>query len=134
MTRYGLDILVTKPKGTEKIETDFIFTLTAMAQEGKSDAFGGALIDAVRDDPRLQDPLTRGSVLQELVFAPGACDAIAAAANKAMIPDFGDDGCAATAGAALIAFAKAKGPAGVEAAARQMAAIELRKMDTVPAP
>src|SRR5262249_21355142 len=67
VTRYGLDLLVTRPKGAEKIEGDFIFDLATVFQERKSDAFGAALIDAVRDDPRLQDPLTLGGIMQQLI-------------------------------------------------------------------
>ena len=76
LTRYGLDILVTRPEGVEKAEFEFIFDMTAMNEDGGIDAFGEAVVAAVRDDPRLQDPLTLGGIMQQLIFAPGACDAI----------------------------------------------------------
>ena len=94
MTRYSLDLLVSRPKGAEKIEFEFIFNLSALFTTGRSDLFGAALLDAVRDDPRLQDPLTLGGIFQQVEMAPGACDAVARAAKKSAIPDIGDDGCA----------------------------------------
>ncbi len=129
MTRYGLDLLVTRPEQAEKVEFEFIFTVSAMYEGGVIDAFGEALVDAVRDDQRLQDSLTLGGVLQQVVFAPGACDAVLAAAAKKNIADAGDDGCAEPAQVAVIAYAKEAGPAGVEAAIRAAAADKLKAMD-----
>ena len=129
ITRYGLDILVTNPEGVEKADFEFIFDLTAMMEDGTVDAFGEAMVNAVRDDPRLQDPLTLGSIMQQLIFAPGACDAILTASEAAGIADIGDDGCGEDAKQALIAYAKVAGPAGVEAKAREAAATELARLD-----
>ena len=129
LTRYGLDILVTRPEGVEKPDFEFIFDLTAMMEDGTVDAFGEALVAAVRDDPRMQDPLTLGSIMQQLIFAPGACDAILTATKAAGIADVGDDGCGEGAKQALIAFAKTAGPAGVEAKAREEAAAAIVRLD-----
>jgi TPR repeat protein len=129
ITRYGLDILVTNPEGVEKADFEFIFDLTAMMEDGTVDAFGEAMVNAVRDDPRLQDPLTLGSIMQQLVFAPGACDAILTASGAVGIADIGDDGCGESAKQALIAFAKVMGPAGVEEKARADAVAELARLD-----
>ena len=82
ITRYGLDLIVTRPEQAEKVDFEFIFTVSAMYQDGTSAAFGEAFIDAVRDDGRLQDPLTLGGVMQQVLFAPGGCEAILAAAAK----------------------------------------------------
>ncbi len=129
ITRYGLDILVTRPEGVEKPDFEFIFDVTAMTEEGTVDAFGDAVVAVVRDDPRMQDPLTLGSIMQQLIFAPGACDAILTATAAAGIADVGDDGCGEDAKQALIAFAKVMGPAGVEEKARAEAATELARLD-----
>ena len=101
----------------------------------RSDAFRHAADgDIALAEGRLQDALTLGRIMQELVFAPGACDAVVDAAKKAAIEDVGADGCAEPARVALIAFAKAKGPAGVESAAREAAVAELRKIDAAKSP
>jgi TPR repeat protein/peptidoglycan hydrolase-like protein with peptidoglycan-binding domain len=129
VTRYGLDLVVTRPEQAEKVDFEFIFTVSAMYEEGTSGAFGEAFVVAVRDDPRLQDPLTLGGVMQQVLFAPGGCDAVLEAAGKAGLAVTGDDGCADVVQAALIAHAKDAGPAGVEAAIRAAAAETLRGMD-----
>jgi hypothetical protein len=130
ITRYGLDLVVTRPQEAEKVDFEFIFTLSAMYQDGAIDAFGDAMLDAVRDDQRLQDPLTLGGVMQQALFAPGACDAILEASTKVGIPDAGIDGCGEPAQTAVIAYARDAGPAGVEAALREAAATTIMAMDT----
>jgi TPR repeat protein len=129
ITRYALDVLITRPPEAEKAEIEVVFDITQMAQDGRIGVFGKAVLAAVRDDVRLQDPLTLGGLLKQLVFAPGACDAVLDAATKARIKDVGQDGCDDATLAALIAFAKARGPSGIDAAARKAAATELLAMD-----
>ncbi|SDB31856.1 tetratricopeptide repeat protein [Bauldia litoralis] len=129
ITRYGLDILVTRPEGVEKAEFEFVFDLTAMHEAGTLDAFGAGVVDAVRDDQRLQDPLTLGSITQQFIFAPGACDAIQPAMQAAGASVDGDDGCGEVVMQALIAFARSAGASGVDARAREAAAAELARLD-----
>jgi hypothetical protein len=129
VTRYGLDLVVTRPEQAEKVDFEFIFTVSAMYQDGTVTAFGEAFVDAVRDDTRLQDPLTLGGVMQQVLFAPGGCDAILEAVAKAGLDGLGDDGCAEPAQTALVAHARDKGPAGVDATIRAAAAEALRGMD-----
>jgi TPR repeat protein len=129
ITRYALDLMVTKPEGVDKAEFEFIFNTTQIFQDGQIRAFGNAVLAAVRDDARLQDPLTLGGIMKQFIFAPGACDGVLAAARKARIKDLGGDGCDDATMSALIAFAKARGPAGVDAAARKNAALEIKAMD-----
>lgn len=128
ITRYALDILVSKPEGVEKPEFEFIFDLTQIAQDRKSKAVGGATLQAIRDDPRLQDPLTLGAIMGQFTFAPDACDSVLAAARKAGIDGVGD-GCDEDTRTALIAFAKEKGASGIDAAARKAAADEIKTLD-----
>jgi len=129
ITRYGLDILVSRPEGIEKAEFEFIFDLSSIYEQGKGELFGKAFVDAVRDDPRLHDPLTLGGILQQIMFAPGACDAVLAALAAAGVKDAGGDGCSEEAKTALIAHATSAGPAGIEPAARKDAATALAKLD-----
>ncbi|CDX25657.1 exported hypothetical protein [Mesorhizobium sp. ORS 3359] len=129
ITRYALDILVSKPEGVEKPEFEFIFDLTQIAQDRKSKAVGGATLQAIRDDPRLQDPLTLGAIMGQFAFAPDACDSVLAAARKADIAGVGPEGCDEDTRTALIAFAKDKGASGVDAAARKAAAEEIKALD-----
>lgn len=129
ITRYALDILVSKPEGVEKPEFEFIFDLTQIAQDRKSKAVGGATLQAIRDDPRLQDPLTLGAIMGQFAFAPDACDSVLAAARKAGIAGVGPEGCDEDTRTALIAFAKGKGASGVDAAARKAAAEEIKALD-----
>ncbi|RWM13866.1 MAG: sel1 repeat family protein [Mesorhizobium sp.] len=129
ITRYALDILVSKPEGVEKPEFEFIFDLTQIAQDRKSRMVGNATIQAIRDDPRLRDPLTLGAVMNQFAFAPDACDSVLAAAKKAGLDGVGSEGCDEDTRSALIAFAKDKGAAGVEAAARKAAVDEVKALD-----
>lgn len=129
VTRYALDILVSKPAGVDKAEFEFIFDLTQIAQDRKSKVVGSATIQAIRDDPRLQDPLTLGAIMGQFAFAPDACDSVLAAAKKAGIDGLGSDGCDEDTRTALIAFAKEKGLSGVDAAARKAAADEIKTLD-----
>lgn len=126
ITRYGLDLMLTKPPGAEKIEFEFIFNTTQIYQDGQAREFGQSVIAAIRDDPRLQDPLALGGVLKQFVFAPGACDAVLAAAKRAGVDGLGEDGCDEASLAALVAFATAKGPAGIDARNRKAAAEALK--------
>ncbi|TPI19356.1 hypothetical protein [Mesorhizobium sp. B4-1-1] len=129
VTRYALDILVSKPAGVEKAEFEFIFDLTQIAQDRKSKVVGSAAIQAIRDDPRLQDPLTLGAIMGQIAFAPDACGSVLAAAKKAGIDGVGSDGCDEDTRTALIAFAREKGAAGVDAAARKAAADGIKTLD-----
>jgi TPR repeat protein len=129
ITRYGLDLVVARPEGMDKVEFEFIFDVTQVFEDKKSAALGKAVLAAIQDDVRLQDPLTLGAVMGQMIFAPGACDAVAATAAKAGIEGLGSDGCDETSRSALIAYAKEKGPAGVDAEARKAAAAELLTMD-----
>ncbi|TIV69264.1 MAG: hypothetical protein E5V89_19545 [Mesorhizobium sp.] len=129
VTRYALDILVSKPAGVDKAEFEFIFDLTQIAKDRKSKTVGSATLQAVRDDPRLQDPLTLGAIMGQFAFAPNACDSVLAAARKASIDGVGEDGCDEQTRTALIAFAKDKGASGIDAAARKAAAEEIKTLD-----
>jgi hypothetical protein len=129
ITRYGLDVLVSHPEGADKAEFEFIFDLTQIYQDGQSDAIGKAVLSAMRDDPRLQDPLTLGSVLQQFNFAPGACDSVLDAARKAGIKGLGEEGCDEDSRTALLAYAKTAGVSGVHQAARNAAIGEILALD-----
>ncbi len=132
LMRYGIDILVSKPRGVEKAEFEMIFSLTSLFQQRKAAAGARAFFDALRDDARLQDALVLNGLLKQFAFAPGICDALLAEARKQGIRDAGGEGCEEQAGEAFIAFAKSKGPAGVEIAARKAAAPEVRKLAEAP--
>ncbi|CAN5275925.1 hypothetical protein BH10PSE9_BH10PSE9_00960 [soil metagenome] len=129
ITRYGLDIVAKRPAGMEKVDFEFIFDITAIYEGGKIGAFGAATLAAIRDDAALQDALTLGSVMDQINFAPGACDAILDAAKKAKVPGIGSEGCEDDTRAGLIAWAKDKGPAGVDKKARESATAEVAKLD-----
>ena len=129
VTRYALDILVSKPEGVDKPEFEFIFDLTQIAQDRKAKAVGSATLQAIRDDPRLQDPLTLGAIMGQFAFAPEACDSVLAAARKAGIDGVGSDGCDEETRTALIAYAKDKGSSGTDAAARKSAAEQIKTLD-----
>ncbi|MDX8495081.1 hypothetical protein RFN29_26330 [Mesorhizobium sp. VK22B] len=129
VTRYALDILVSKPDGVDKAEFEFIFDLTQIAQDRKSRAVGNATLQAIRDDPRLQDPLTLGAIMGQFAFAPEACDSVLTAARKAGVDGVGEDGCDEQRRTALIAFAKDKGATGIDATARKAAAEEIKTLD-----
>jgi TPR repeat protein len=129
ITRYSLDILVTKPDMAEKAEIEVVFVVSQIDMDGKIGVFADAVIDAIRDDARMQDALTLGGVMKQFIFMPGACDAMLTAARKAGIDGMGSDGCDDASRDALLSHAKTKGPAGTDLAARQSAMAELKAMD-----
>ena len=129
ITRYGLDLMVEKPPSAEKVEFEFIFNTTQIYQDGKAREFGQAVIAAIRDDKRLQDPLVFGGILQQFAFAPGACDAVLDAGKRAGVDNLGAEGCDNDTLSAVVTFAKAKGPAGIDARNRKAAAESIRAMD-----
>jgi TPR repeat protein len=128
LTRYNLDILVSKLAETPKADFEFIFNLTEMYKKDRSKAFAGAFIGAVRDDPRLQDLSTLTEIAKHMQFSPGACDGVAAAARELKVAVSGDDGCAEGSLDALIAYAKKAGPANIESKAREAGAAEVAKL------
>jgi hypothetical protein len=128
ITRYGLDVMITKPPGAEKVDFEVIFNVTQIYQDGKAHEFGKAVVDTIRDDPRLHDPLVLGGVLKQFIFAPGACDAVLASAKRAGVDGMGTDGCDDASLGALVAFAKDKGPAGIEERNRKAAAEMLKTL------
>jgi TPR repeat protein len=128
ITRYGLDLMVEKPPSAEKVEFEFIFNTTQIYQDGKSREFGQAVIAAIRDDRRLQDPLVLGGIFKQFIFAPGACDAVLASARRAGVDTMGDDGCDESSLSALLTFAKAKGPAGIDSRNKKAAEAILKSL------
>jgi hypothetical protein len=129
ITRYGLDLMVTKPPNAEKIEFEFIFNTTQIYQDGKSRDFGQAVLAAIRDDKRLQDALVLGGILKQFIFAPGACEALLDAGKRAGVKELGAEGCDDSTLAALVAFAKAKGPAGIDERNRKAAAESIKVLE-----
>ncbi|MGV3548730.1 tetratricopeptide repeat protein [Rhizobium sp.] len=128
ITRYGLDLMVEKPPAAEKVEFEFIFNTTQIYQDGKSREFGQAVLAAIRDDKRLQDPLVLGGILKQFMFAPGACDAVLASAKGAGVDTVGDEGCDEETLSALLTYAREAGPAGIDARNRKAAAEVLSKL------
>lgn len=128
ITRYGLDLMIAKPPGAEKVEFEFIFNTTQIYQDGKAREFGQAVISAIRDDKRLQDPLVLGGMFQQFQFAPGACDAVLSSAKRAGVDGLGSEGCDETTLSALVTFAKDKGPAGIDERNRKAAAEALKAL------
>ena len=129
ITRYGLDLVVTRPEQAEKVDFEFIFTALRHVPG--------------RDQRRLRRGVHRcgarrcaapGSAHARRRDAAGAvraggCEAILPRRRRSGSKALGDDGCAEPAQSALIAHAKDAGPAGVEAAIRAAAADMLRAMD-----
>lgn len=128
ITRYGLDMMITRPPGAEKVDFEVIFNVTQIYQDGKASEFGKSVLDTIRDDERLHDPLVLGGVLKQFLFAPGACDAVLASANRAGVDGMGPDGCDDTSLGALVSFAKAKGPAGIDERNKKAAAEALKSL------
>jgi hypothetical protein len=128
VTRYGLDILISRPEFAEKAEFEFIFDITKLFEENNIPVFGEAVLMAARDDHRMQDPLVLGGILGQVLFAPGACDSILAAAKKYELKDYGDDGCGEQAKLAIIAYAKEAGPSGIDTDIRKQIAPMIKEL------
>lgn len=128
LTRYNLDILVSKQAETPKASFEFIFNLTELYKLDRSKAFAGAFIGAVRDDPRLQDLTELMEIAKHMKFSPGACDGVARAARQLKVAVSEDDGCSEGSLDALIAYAKKAGPANIEMKTREIAAQDVAKL------
>lgn len=128
LTRYSLDILVVKPDQAPKASFEFIFDLTAMYKQDRGRAFGAAFLTTVRDDPRLQDLSMLTEIGQHMMFAPGACDAVLAAAKQEKVAGLDGEGCSEQSFDAIIAYAKKAGPANVDSKARAQAAADVTKL------
>ncbi|MBN9084708.1 MAG: hypothetical protein BGP04_25840 [Rhizobiales bacterium 62-17] len=128
LTRYSLDILVVKPDQAPKASFEFIFDLTTMYKQDRGRAFGAAFLTSVRDDPRLQDLSMLTEIGKHMMFAPGACDAVLAAAKQEKVTGLDGEGCSEQSLDAIIAYAKKAGPANVESKARAQAAADVTKL------
>lgn len=128
LTRYSLDILVVKPDQAPKASFEFIFDLTTMYKQDRGRAFGAAFLTTVRDDPRLQDLSMLTEIGQHMMFAPGACDAVLAAAKQEKVAGLDGEGCSEQSFDAIIAYAKKAGPANVDSKARAQAAADVTKL------
>ncbi|MDH7796875.1 TPR repeat protein [Beijerinckia sp. GAS462] len=128
LTRYSLDILVVKPDEAPKASFEFIFDLTTLYKQDRGKTFGPAFLAAVRDDPRLQDLSMLTEISKHMMFAPGACDAVLAAAKLQKIGGLDGEGCSEPSLDAIVAYAKKAGPANVESKARAQAAIDVTKL------
>lgn len=127
VTRFALDVMITNPKGAEKANFDYMFNITSIFQAKQSVRLGEAFIDAVRDDKRLQDEEALSAILGHTKMSPGGCAGISSALRQRKAPA-GDGECGAATRAAVLAYAKAAGPAGVEAKARKAAAAAVAKL------
>lgn len=70
ITRYGLDIMLTKPEGMDKAEFEFIFNTTKIYEDKQIRLFADAVLAMIRDDRRPQDPLTLGGIMQRSISRP----------------------------------------------------------------
>jgi TPR repeat protein len=127
ITRYSLDILVSNPPQVEKADFEYIFNLTEIFKAKRTAAFANAVINTVRDDPRLQDSVALAAIFKHSQMSPGACDAISAALRQRKLAIAGGD-CSEAALEALIAFAKSAGSSGVAEKMRAASLPEIRKL------
>jgi len=127
VTRFALDVMITNPKGAEKASFDYMFNITSIFQAKQSVRLGEAFIDAVRDDKRLQDEEALARILAHTMMSPGGCAGISAALRQRKA-QAGDGECGTATRAAVLAYATAAGPAGVEAKARKAAAAAVAKL------
>ena len=127
ITRYSLDILVTNPPEANRASFEYIFNLTEIFKAKRTGEFANAVIDSVRDDPRLQDSVALAAIFKHSQMSPGACDAISAALRRLKAAKPGED-CSEAALDSLIALAKSAGPTGAVEKQRAAAVAEVRKL------
>lgn len=83
---------------------------------------------AIRDDPRLQNPLTLGGVMGQFAVAPEAYDSVLTAARKAGVDGIGSDGCDEETRTAD-RLCQGQGASGADAMARKSAAETIKNLD-----
>jgi hypothetical protein len=125
--RYNIDLVLTKQKGHEKADINLIFNTTAVLRARQGKPFAEAVLASIRDDARLHEPEALGNVLQQFNMAPLGCETMAREAPKLGVTGMDRDGCSEASRDALIAFAKAKGPLGIDNKARLEAREQIRK-------
>ena len=113
VVRLGLDFAV---RGSDETTAARSFAALASDLAGRDPAgFGRAVLDAMRDDPRLRTGKPARSIIDSLSSSPQACAALAVAAGN------GAAACDGGLAALLGAQAEVRGPAGQESAAYKAA-------------
>ncbi len=128
VTLYGLDALASGLPPEEKVEIDFVFSQTSMARAGQLNTEADVILITLRDDPRFRDFATFNRVADQFIFIGGLCEALGERAKVNKVEGLEADACSGTSRRALMAWAKAAGPAGAEAEARRQAADFLQKL------
>ena len=130
VVRYALDLLVTRPPSVKKAEFEFASTWPGYCRgrqvrgRGRRHACG----DPRRSPPaRSADAWRYHAAIRHVAPAPATPFSMPPKSQAS--PGLGSDGCGEDTRAALVQFAKAQGPAGVDAAARKAAALEIKSLD-----
>jgi hypothetical protein len=129
ITRYGIDLMLTKDQRMEKLSIEFNFAITELYKAHQSQAFADGFLAELRDDPRLKVKQTLDDLLGELIFIPGGCDMLLEGAAKAGVTGLPEDDCNnRETRDALLAYAEKAGLAGVETKAREAAVPQIYKI------
>jgi hypothetical protein len=106
ITRYSLDMMLTRPDYAKKVEFKFLFNIIGvMTKRRDHDAFASAFFDWLRDDPRLQANLA--SIFGQLDISPHACVVVTKEAMRRKVPGVGERNyCDAVAQQALAVWAR----------------------------
>ncbi|KAA2235549.1 tetratricopeptide repeat protein [Salinarimonas soli] len=134
ITRYSLDMMLTRPDYAKKVEFKFLFNIIGvMTKRRDHDAFASAFLDWLRDDLRLQANL--GRIFGQIDVAPRACLVLTREAVRRGVPEIGERNfCDDVARTALVAWARAAGPSGAELRLRREAREDIlrlaRELDT----
>jgi len=140
--RYAMDAFASGPRQTNNPGRTFLPLVRYFAQRNELETFATHLIEAIRDDARLQRSKSLDQLFEALGQAHGACQAIGRAVSAPRSVDFAQ--CPAALKMRVMAFVRAVGPVFRDDQARRQALGLLEKLrsgqeperagDSAPAP
>ena len=129
LSRYAVDMLLTKHPLMEALELEVNFALTELWKAREGPAFASGFLTVLRDDPRIQDKFVLEEILHQLLFIPGACEMLLDGARGAGVAGLPEDECDnKETRDALLAYAASAGPSGKEDEIRAAAVPAVRNI------
>lgn len=120
---YAADLLTRR----DDADPQFVALANYFTKRGESVAFGKIMVDVVRDNARLRESEHLEVLFNTLRRVPGACSTI----KRVVLgdPAIDENDCSDTLRQAILIYAKAKGPAGLESDAQDRGLELMQKAD-----
>jgi hypothetical protein len=129
--RYALDVFTGGSKKIKDPDRAFVPLARYFGQRGELEAFATHVVEAIRDDTRLQKGKVLDSVLQSMASVPGSCQSLARVIAAPRSDDYGQ--CPLALKMRLLTHIGSAGPAYREDNARRQAVALIAKLADTPA-